>query len=179
MTQEKNLTEIFPFGQTERVGNFKLWRGKYKVKTTDGTTEVDCVHISDLSGSWAVRIPATYEMYGILTGTFMDYKSDDDALKRRAFGVLQTVLANMMYVSVIGNGYFQRGVEMLATVYANPSVLSKKDDVHKDFLKDVKATVKEFLEWRKGFDEERKKYEPTEGELHQDELADQAAEMLN
>lgn len=178
MTQE-NLSEVFPFGQTERVGNFKLWRGKYKVKTADGSTEIDCVHVSDLAGSWAVRIPATYEMYGIITSTFSDYKSDDADLKRRAQGILLTVFGNMMFASVVGNGYFQRGIEMLAMIYANPSVLSKKDDVHKDFMKDVENTVKDFLEWREDYDRKVSENEPSEEDMHRDDLADQAADIIS
>lgn len=177
MTQE-NLAEVFPFGQTERVGNFKLWRGKYKVKTSDGSTEIDCVHVSDLAGSWSVRIPATYEMYGIITSTFVDFKTGDDALSRRAQGILQTVFGNMMFASVVGNGYFQRGIEMLAMVYANPSVLSRKDGVHDDFMKDVESTVRDFLEWREDYDRKVLDNEPSEEDMHRDDLADQASEII-
>jgi hypothetical protein len=44
-------------------------------------------------------------------------------------------------------------------------------------VKDVKAIIDMFLDWRKGYDAQIK--EPTEKEDRQDEIADEAIEMLN
>lgn len=177
MKNEK-LSEVFPFGQTECVGNFKLWRSRQKIKTTEGPMEIDCLNVSSLSGEWMVRIPDTYEMFGFLVELYGDYRSGDEELSRRAETYLYKVFANMMYASVVANGYYQQGIEMVAMVYANPSLLGEKGQVQDAFMEDVRRTVDNFLEWRKGYDAEVASHQPTEEEDHQESLADQAADIL-
>jgi hypothetical protein len=98
--------------------------------------------------------------------------------KAQGEAVLTTVLSNILYASSIGNGYYQRALEMCATVYAHPTLVDRKSKEHKGFMKDVKAIVDMFLEWRKGYDERVKTLEPTEKDMHQDEIADEALEIV-
>ena len=43
---------VIPFGRAVRVGNFKLWRGNYRIDSGKGHSYLECVHISSLDGSW-------------------------------------------------------------------------------------------------------------------------------
>lgn len=169
--EKEDKKRPIPFNKAVRVGNFKLWRSR--------SNDVEVVNASSLDGAWMVRIPSTIEMYGWLCMSYSDYMSDDVDAKAQGEAVLTTVLSNILYASSIGNGYYQRALEMCATVYAHPSLVDKKSKEHKGFMKDVKAIVDMFLEWRKGYDERVKTLEPTEKDMHQDEIADEALEILN
>lgn len=164
-----------PFGKAVRVGNFKLWRGRYNMSGAN----IECLHVSNLDGSWMIRIPATWEMYGFLMSFYPDLDSEDAEKKSTSEAVFRTVLSNMMYASCVGNGYFQRALELCATLYANPVLLNKKNKEYKGVVKTVKELIEEFLEWRKAYDAEMAKHEPTEEQLKQDEIAEQAMEALN
>ena len=164
-----------PFNKAVRVNNYKVWRSRHKVEDTD----MDVLNVSTLDGAWMTRIPSTLEMYGWLCMSYADYMSDDLQRKVQGESVLTTVFGNMLYASSIGNGYYQRALELCATVYAHPKLLDKKSKEHKGFMKDVKAIVDMFLEWRKDYDERVKTLEPTEKDMHQDEIADEALEILN
>lgn len=176
--EKTELSEFFPFGETRRVGNFKMWRSKTKIKTTDGQMEIETLNVSSLSGEWSVRVPETYEMYGIIVGVYKDYLEGGEEEVKQAETYLYKVFSNMLFASVVGNGYFQQGIEMLAMVYANPSLLSTKGEVQDAFFADVRRTVDNFLEWRKGYDAEVAKNEPTEDDDHRDDIADQASEII-
>ena len=170
MEKEDKKRQI-PFNKAVNVGNFKLWRARFN--------DVEVVNASSLDGAWMVRIPSTIEMYGWLCMSYSDYMSDDVDAKAQGEAVLTTVLSNILYASSIGNGYYQRALELCATVYAHPSLVDRKSKEHKGFMKDVKAIVDMFLEWRKDYDERVKTLEPTEKDMHQDEIADEALEILN
>lgn len=174
MARKKDNKEAIPFGKAVRVGNFKLWRSRYKT----GDSEIGVLHVSTLDGAWMTRIPSTLEMYGWLCVAYADYNSDDAERKFQGEAVLATTLSNMLYASSIVNGYYHRGLELCATVYAHPTLLDKKSKEHKGFMKDVKGLVDKFLEWRKGYDEFTRQNTPTEKDEHQEDLAEQALEIL-
>lgn len=165
--------DVIPFGRAVRVRNWKLWRSRRR--TTSGN--VEALNVSTLDGAWSVCIPSTMEMYGFLCMAYKDYLSDDTSVKAMGEAVLSLVLSNIMYVSCIGNGYFQRAVEVCATVYAHPSLLDKKDKEHKVLVEDVKRLSKEFLEWRKTVVDAEVE-EPTDDDLRREELAGQAMDIL-
>ena len=164
-----------PFGKAVRVHNFKLWRSRVKY----GDATIEAVNASTLDGSWMTRIPSTVDMYGWICMSYSDFMDDDVTRKAQGEAVLTTVLSNMLYTSSIVNGYYQRALELCATVYAHPSLLDCKSKEHKGFVKDVKGLCSEFLKWRRGYDEYMKDNEPTEEQMHQDEIAEQALEALS
>lgn len=173
---------VIPFGKAVRVHNFKLWRGNYAIEDGKKKTPVECLYVSTIDGAWMTRIPSTIEMYGFLVVAYEDYKSDDPHRRANGEAVLTIVISNMLYASSIGNGYYQRALEICATVYAHPGLLDKKKKEHKGFMKDVKGLVDKFLEWRGIYEESLKKANPDEEalkQLEQDEVAEQALEMLN
>ena len=173
MATEKNNVQI-PFGRAVRVNNYKVWRSRYKA----GDAEIECINVSTLDGAWMTRIPSTIEMYGWLCMAYGDYMGEDMQRKAQGEAVLTTVFSNMLYASSIGNGYYQRALEVCAIVYAHPSLIDRKSKEHKAFMKDVNGLADAFLKWRKGYDELVKASEPTEKEMNQDEIAEQALETL-
>jgi hypothetical protein len=172
MEKEKNQ---IPFIKAVRVNNFKLWRSRYKANGAD----IDSLNISTLDGAWMVRLPSTLEMYGFLMAAYNDYVSDDVTVKSQGEAVLSIVISNILYASSIGNGYYQRALEICATLYIHPSLLSKKEKEHKAFMKDVKGLVEAYLDWRKVYDETVKAQEPTEEQMRQDEIAEEALQVLS
>lgn len=166
--------DVIPFGKAVRVGNYKVWRSRHR----SAMSEVAVVNVSSLDGLFMVRIPSTMEMYGWICMAYGDYVSDDVSRKSQGEAVLTTVFGNILYTSCIVNGYYQRALEMLATVYAHPTLLDRKDKEHKVFMKDVKGLCDAFLEWRKGYDAQERLHEPTDDDLHREEIADEAMAML-
>ena len=186
-----------PFVKPGRVGNFKIWRSKdqlsvrpdltqeeakrmvaEKGKIRNEKVDVECINVSNLDGTWKVQIPSTFEMFSVLNALYADCNGKDEALQQRAKNVLLTIIGNMMYSSAIGNGYYHRALEMIATCYANPTLLEKKGDSHKDLVKDAKNLVKNFLEWRKAWDESRKLQEPTDDDNKKEDFAEQMTEIV-
>ena len=158
-----------PYGKPARLGNYRIWRSKCPVGKGKEKDFIDQVNIGNLDGTWQVRIPATFEMYAILTELYADEGKQE---------ILAEYVNNMAFVTITGNGYFQRAVELVAIAYANPSLLTKKDKQHKAFVKNAEALIKAFLEWRKVYDERVKLDEPTEQDDRQDEIAGQMLDEL-
>lgn len=173
--EKETEKKAIPFGKPVRVGNFKLWRGRFRL----GNGEIAVLYASSLDGAWMTRIPSTLEMYGWLCLSYGDMESGDTERKAHGEAVITTVLSNMLYASSIGNGFYQRALEMCATVYAHPSLVDRKSKEHKGFVKDVKALTDMFLEWRKGYDEYARTKEPTEQDDRNDGMADEAIGVIN
>lgn len=153
-----------PFGKPAQFGNYRIWRSKYPIGKGKDKDFVEQICVSNLEGSWQVKVPATFEMFAILTELYADEGKKD---------ILGEYLSNMAFVTITGNGYFQRAVELCAIAYANPSLLTKGDKQHKDFIKNADALVKAFLDWRKVYEERVKMGAPTEEQERQDEVAEQ------
>lgn len=158
-----------PYGKPAQFGNYRIWRGKYPVGKGKDKDFIDQINVSNLDGTWQVKIPATFEMYAILTELYADEGKQE---------ILSEYINNMAFVTITGNGYFQRAVELVAIAYANPSLLTKKDKQHKPFVKNAEALIKAFLEWRKVYDERVKLDEPTEQDDKQDEIAGEMIDEL-
>lgn len=158
-----------PYGKPAQFGNYRIWRGKYPVGKGKDKDFIDQINVSNLDGTWQVKVPATMEMYAILTELYADEGKRE---------ILAEYINNMAFVTITGNGYFQRAVELVAIAYANPSLLTKKDKQHKPFVKNAEALIKAFLEWRKVYDERVKLDEPTEQDDKQDEIASQMLDEL-
>ena len=158
-----------PYGKPAQFSNYRIWRSKFPVGKGKDKDFIDQINISNLDGTWQVKIPATMEMYAILAELYADEGKQEN---------LAEYANNMAFVTITGNGYFQRAVELVAIAYANPSLLTKKDKQHKAFVKNAEALIKAFLEWRKVYDERVKLDEPTEQDDRQDEIAGQMLDEL-
>ena len=194
----KETVTAIPFGKAARVGNFKMWRSNFMLEfmpTPDMLSEedrerlekgeiklkkqkenIECINISNLEGSWMVRIPQTWEMYGMLTLAWQWYNSDKEDEKKHGEDYFATVLANMSYTSSISNGFYQQALMMVATAYSHPSLLSDKKS-YKNFSKEAAQLVQDFLKWRKEYD--RRMNKPlTDEEMQQDETAQQIMDEM-
>lgn len=158
-----------PYGKPAQFGNYRIWRSKCPVGKGKGKDFIDQINVGNLDGTWQVKVPVTFEMYAILTELYADEGKQE---------TLAEYVNNMAFVTITGNGYFQRAVELVAIAYANPSLLTKKDKQHKAFVKNAEALIKAFLDWRKVYDERVKLDEPTEQDDRQDEIAGEMIDEL-
>ena len=188
MEKEDKKKEI-PFGKPARVGNYKLWRSRCRMtvtptgedkemvlkepggkrKAVSRTYDIEQINVSSLDGTWQVKIPVTFDMFGMVRDLFAGGE----------YGRLATIFANMMYSSVIANGYFHEALRRIVVCYANPSVLEEGSDDFKSLKEDARNLIKDFLEWRRMYDRKMKELEPTEEDMTHDDIAGQAAEILN
>ena len=155
-----------PFVKPARVGNYKIWRTKATVGKGKDKYDVEQICISDLEGVWQVRIPETNVMFSAVSGLYAD---------EELAGSLSTIFANMLMVSSIPNGFFHRAVQMCSALYFNPDLLRKKKE-RKDLVKEAKKLVEDFLEWREVYESQVKENEPTDEQMHSDEVLE---EMLD
>lgn len=167
-----------PFGKPARLGNFRIWRSNLAVGKGKSKSGVECINLSNLEGTWLVRIPQNYEMFGMLTIAYQWANSEDAEERRRGDGFIRTALSNMAYVSMVCNGFFHHGVEMIAAAYANPTLLQDTKE-GQSFMADAKDSIERFLVWRKEYEKHVKENEPTEQDLHQEDIAEEAMEILN
>lgn len=170
---EKNKA-VIPFVKPVRVGNFKLWRTRVDMgkKTT-----IEAINISDLDGAWCVRVPQTFEMFGLLTIAYQWINGNDAAERERGEAYLRTMISNMFYVSSVSNGYYGQAVQMVSAIYADPALLTDKDK-NKQLKKEVDSLKKKYLAWREEYDKRMAQNEPTEKEAEQEEIAEQAMNVL-
>ena len=155
-----------PFVKPARVGNYKIWRTKATVGKGKDKYDVEQICISDLEGVWQVRIPETNVMFSAVSGLYAD---------EELAGSLSTIFANMLMVSSIPNGFFHRAVQMCSALYFNPDLLRKKKE-RKDLVKEAKKLVEDFLEWQEVYESQVKGNEPTDEQMHSDEVLE---EMLD
>lgn len=184
-----------PFVKPSRVGNFKLWRSRFQMSVEPSFEErkdasetrgrvrrkkmdIECINVSNLDGTWKVQIPATFEMFSVLDMLYADYYGEPGESKDRAESILACLLGNMMYASTIGNGYYHRALEIVATCYAHPDILREDSESNADLKKNVDALTDAFLQWRKAYDERVAQQEPTEEDLKHDDIADQAGKEV-
>jgi len=187
-----------PFVKAVRFGNFRLWRSRVAYEfmpTRDMLSEeeqalldrgelklrkqketIEAVNVSNLDGSWTVRVPQTFEMFGMLQSAYAWHCSDDDAIRKRGDEFLSTVLANMQWASCVTNGHYHQALFMVATAYANPDLLRDRKQ-RKAFMKEWEGLADRFLKWRDEYDafmrRQEKEYDPKD-----DEMAETAREEL-
>ena len=176
-TKEDAVVGI-PFGRPARMGNFRVWRSTVVVGKGKAKTGIECINVSNLDGTWLVRIPQTFEMFGMLTVAYQWANSENTEERRRGDGFIRTALSNMAYVSMVCNGFFHHGVEMIAAAYANPSLLQDTEE-GKNFIGDARGTVERFLAWREEYDKHVTDNEPTDKDIRQEEFAEEAMDILD
>lgn len=178
-----------PFVKPVRVGNYKLWRSKCRMtvtptdedkekvfkesggkkKAVSKTYDIEQVNVSTLDGTWQVKVPATWDMFGMIGEL---YSSGED-------GRLAVLFSNMMYASVVANGYFHEALRLVVTAYADPSVLEEGCRGNEELKGNARKLIKAFLEWRRMYDDKMKGLEPTEEDMKQDDIAEQAMDIIN
>lgn len=167
-----------PFGKPVRMGNFRIWKSVYVVGKGKTKTDLECINVSNLDGTWYVRIPQTFEMFSMLTLAYQWSQSEDAEEQSRGEKFIRTVLSNMTYVSCICNGFYHHAVEMVTSAYANPALLQDTED-GKKFMFDAKGTKERFLAWYEEYKKHVSENQPTEQDFHQEDIAEEAMEILS
>lgn len=175
--KEDSVVNI-PFGRPERMGNFRLWRSYVVVGKGKSKTNIECINVSDLNGTWLVRIPQTYEMFSMLTVSYQWSKSEKAEERSQGVGFIRAALSNMFYVSSVCNGFFHHGIEMIAAAYANPTLLQDTKEGN-SFMEDAKDSVARFLQWHVEYDVDVADNEPTDKDIRQEEIAEEAMDILD
>ena len=195
-----NPLEI-PYNRAVRVGNFKLWRSKYVITGGKEKTSIDALNISNLDGSWMTRIPATEAMFGYIC---RQYAVFDENIREQ---MLSMVLGNMINVCLIPSETLHDAFSFLVEMMAFPYNLLPEKEMEKrmkDNMKHLgvdkqkaKEHISKMIELRRQLYEliekkktayideyERQQHERWEKEeeaqkqLEQDEIAEQAMEIL-
>ena len=191
---------VIPFGKAARVGNFKVWRGNYAA--AGGKDGIECVHVSNLDGSWMVRIPSTSTMYGFIC---QQYATVDTNIRDNMLGMIFT---NVYNCSNLPSQALHDGFWFLQEMMTFPYLLLPEKEMEKRMKENMKKLgidksrakdhVSKMMEYRKGLYEliERKKnaliedYERQQAErmakepdeekkMEQDDIAEQAVDILN
>lgn len=179
-----SAADSIPYGKPAEVGNFRIWRSKYVIPLKAAgacrrggrvrTADIECINISTADGSFLVRIPQTYEMFSMLMMAYKWSRSKDRRESEDGTAFLRCALSNMLYVSSVCNGFFHQGVQMVASAYADPSLLRDTENGRK-FMEDARGTVSRFLEWHSEYEKNVATGEPDD---RSDEIAEQAMDIV-
>lgn len=198
---EKKEKNTIPFVKAERVGNFKLWRSKYSLQSGKDKTMVDCLHISNLDGSWMIRIPSTMTLYGTICQGF-------ELPEKQRNEFLGMMFGNIYAIGTSSNEAIHYGFNILFEMMSFPYLMLPEKEMVKRMKDGLKAMgidkkeserqVKEMCEYRKDlyaiisknissliddFEAQRAARAAKESEaqkqLEQDAIAEQAMEVLN
>lgn len=162
--KKNETTNPIPFVKPAEVGHFLISRRTKSLGKMKGGVEQ--IVITDKEGLWQVCVPQTYEMYGILTSLFRDFRSDDADKSKQAKDVMFTYFTNMMWATSLGNGFYQRGLLLLAQLYTTPEIGDEKA-----FLDELNHLKEDFKQWKKGYDAAM--HVPTPEEMKSDEIGEE------
>lgn len=110
-----------PFVRPVRVGNYKLWRTNLTLGKDKEKTGIEQLCVSNLDGTWSVRLPSTSMMYATVTQAYLAGDADE---------FLGMVFANMQNVCLINNEYLHDGFSILREMMVFPYLfLSEKEMV--------------------------------------------------
>lgn len=152
-----------------RVGNFKVL-----FTDVDG---VPVIEVSNLEGTWLVRVPSHFQMYGMLNRLLLEVEDDDATIRSNAEEWLKMFFMNWQNATGIPSGHYHQAIVMLTGAYANPDLLkSSFFGIGKKFYADVKKLRMAFLKWAK----EREKVLHAEEEAYDENkeaVADEAKDI--
>lgn len=201
MEQENKSLQI-PFVKPARVGNFKLWRSKSTFGSGKDKVNIEVINISNLDGSWKVQIPQTSQMFGFISQQFATV---DENIKDNMLGM---VFTNMLNITLTPSPALHDSLFFLTEMMTYPYMLLSEKEMTERMEKGLKEFgwdkvkrkehIGKMVEYRKQLYDliEKKKsayiedYERQQAErrakeeeslksLEQDEIAEQAMEVLN
>ena len=126
---ESNNVLKIPYVKPVRVRNWKLWRSKFP----SGKDGIDCVNISNLDGSWMVRIPSSSAMYGTIC---QGYATTDDNIRNDFLGMLFT---NMQNVCLVNSEALHDAFMFLMEMMSYPYLLLPEKEMEKRMKDTMKA----------------------------------------
>ena len=175
MMEKENKNKEIPFVKPARIGNFKIWRNRKAIGKGREKAVIEQINISNLDEGWQIKIPETFEMFAMIRDL---YAETTGGVAEQRKSQLSTFFVNMLYASCVANGFFQRGINLCAAIYTNPSLLKEGDSNHERLMKDVHELIAGFLEWRKAYDAKVAENEPTEKDIDNEAKAEEMAEIL-
>lgn len=193
---------IIPFGKATRVGNFKLWRGNYTLGRGKDKTDIECVHVSSIDGSYMVRIPATSGMFSFICN---QYATTDPDMRDNILGM---VFTNFYNIVTTPSPVLHDALFFLTEMLTFPYLILSEDEMRKRMAENLRISgiddekaiehINKMAEYRKQLweliekkkdtlisdyeqqlAERRGKEEEAAKELEHDELAEQAINELN
>ncbi len=217
-----NERPTIPYNKAVRVGNYKVWRSKGKLTATPTdeerkkirmesggkrravakTFDMEYVNVSNLDGSWSVKIPATSMMYATICEGYAIEKENERVR------YLTIIFANFINVTTNTNQALHDGLYFLTEMLSYPYLMLDEKEMKKRMeawlkvQKVEKSAIKEnigkMIEYRRSlyeligkkitdyidyYESERVKAKEQEEEslkaLKQDELAEQAASIID
>lgn len=201
MISEGKLPTI-PYGKAVRVGNYKLWRGKYVLSGKEKAS-IDCIYVSSLDGTWMTRIPATSGMFTTICNGYAT--TEDDNLRAEFLGM---IFCDMYDICNRSSEALHDAFHFLLEMTQFPYLLLSEKEMSRRMKSTMQAAgigkeqqkehIAKMVEYRRGLYEliERKKdafletYERQLAEarekesesldaLRHDEIAEQAVDILN
>lgn len=209
-----------PFVKPVRVGNYKVWRSRFKVslkpseeqrrkireesggrmKAVGESYDVEQINVSNLDGSWSVRIPETSMMFATVQDAFIA----GGETREQFLGMLFT---NFQNITLTPSPALQDALFFLTEMMTYPYLLLSEDEMVKrmsdGLAKDgmdeekAKAHISEMVEYRKRLyelveekkaryiedyerqlAERRAKAPDEEKQMDDDEMADKAFDIL-
>ena len=206
MEKEKLLNKddslVIPFGKAVRVGNFKLWRGKYVLSGKEKSS-IDCLHVSSLDGTWMTRVPATSGMFTTICNGYAT--TEDDDLRAEFLGM---IFSEMYDICNRSSEALHDAFHFLLEMMQFPYLLLSEKEMSRRMKSTMQAAgigkeqqkehIAKMVEYRRGLYElieckkdafleayERQLAEAREKEsesldaLRHDEIAEQAVDILN
>lgn len=203
----ENKGRSIPFVKPARVGNYKLWRSRSVIPASHGDGSgkkggvgIETINVSNLDGSWSVRIPQSSGMYSVITVAYAEGSTRDVFLKG--------IFGNMMSVCLIENVYIHDAFNFLLNIMQYPYMLLPEKEMEKRMRETMKADgwdkarIKDYIgnmmdlrhELYSLVDDKiarfvsdyedimrtgRQKSSEADRQMAQDDLADQALDVLN
>ena len=194
MARKNDNPMIIPFGKAVRVGNYKVWRSRSR--------EMEQVNVSNLDGTWVVKIPQSAAMFGTIMQAFV---TTDENLRDQFLGMIFT---NMQNVCLVNSESLHDAFFFLTEMMSFPYLLLPEKEMEKRMAdgmkalgvekKAIKEHIAKMVTYRRSLYElielkkkrfieeyERQQSERRVGEddamkrLEQDEIAGQALDILN
>lgn len=201
MKENERNELLIPFVKPARVGNFKLWRSKINLGGKKDKTEIECVNVSNLEGSWTVRIPSTSTLFSVIVSNYATIDTD----LREQF-LAGEVLSNLEVLNTSGSVILHHAFRLLFQALSYPIFFMTEKEVE-DWVKSTfksmdkkqrKQHLDNLLKERREFydlvEKERNDYistwkeqhamikdkeDESQKQLEQDEIAEQAIDVLN
>ena len=193
---------LIPFGRAVRVGNFKLWRSRTSVGSGKDRTGIETVNVSNLDGTWKVQIPSTMAVFSTI---IQSYATVDEKMRENFLGM---IFSNMYGITTTASEALHDGYFFLSEMMSFPYLLLPEKEMKERMEKGMKALgfdkakrkehIGKMCEYRSQLYEliEQKKtrlideYERQQAErrsneedalkqAEQDEIAEQAMEVLS
>lgn len=190
-----------PFVKPVRIGNFRLWRSRYTIKDGREKADIECLHVSSLDGAWMVRIPSTMSLFAVICDS---YATTDTEMRD---GFLSMVFTNMYNIGTSASAALHDGFFLLSEMMTFPYLLLPEKEMRERMEKGMKELgidkakrrehISRMCEYRRELyslidkklsalisdyeaqqAERRAMEEESMKKVEQDELAEQAAEVL-